>query len=120
MSRNFHWNERASDLRSFYRNAKRVEAHKGNAPGLPHQFAYLPGQEGALNSRKENIDFGPEPAMEIKQKVQESDITGSYSGGMVPELPFDMKGWEKTNELWTTLGFGCLLVGIILLMRSMR
>lgn len=109
---------RNRDLRHFYEHAKRVEGDRGNAPGHPHMFGYLNGRDGELNARKETIHFEPEPAMEIKQKEIVTDITGTYGGGMVADLPFDMTNWTKMNNLWTSLGFGCLLVGVIFMMKS--
>lgn len=109
-------------MRSWYEHAKRVEGSKGNAPGFPNQFGYLNPGSGSVNAKRENISFSPQVSMEIKQHNKVTEATGmrSYDGGFVPELPFDMKGWEKKNDIWTTLGFGCLLVGIIFWARTQR
>ena len=113
------YRKRETDLRYFYEHAKRIEGNKGNAPGFPHQFGYLPAAAN-LNAVTENISFSPTPALEISQHKQVTEATGMryYDGGMVPELPFDMKGFEKKNAIWTTLGFASLLVGVIFWARS--
>lgn len=112
-------NRDQGNFRAFYERAKWIEGNRGNAPGFPNQFGYLPA---GVKADRENIHFGPSAAMEIKQHQQITEVTGlrSYDGGMVPEMPFDFKGWDKKNDLWTALGFGCLLVGIIFWAKSQR
>lgn len=111
--------KRDTDLRYFYDHAKTVEGSKGNAAGFPHQFGYLPAAAN-LNATKENISFSPTPANEILQNKKVTEATGMryYDGGMVPEMPFDEVGFEKKNNLWTSLGFASLLVGVIFWARS--
>lgn len=110
-----------TDLRYFYEHAKLVEGSRGNAPGFPHQFGYLPAGAN-LNAVKENISFSPTPATEILQNKKVTEATGMryYEGGMVPQMPFDMVGFEKKNNIWTTLGFASLLVGVIFWARAQR
>lgn len=96
------------------------EASKGNAPGFPNQFRYLDGVDGRINSNKEYIDIRPEGAYDIRQASQQQPIYGTYPGGEVPDLPFDVLNWKKKEELWAVVGLGAILVGAILYFRSIR